>query len=137
MSKEYKVVWIQKPTLNKTGKRSWVVNNRGWCILSIKAYACAYCVDYEIYTGFKTDLASVPRILRWLIPVEGKHKYAALLHDYLYREIVSNGGMPRKEADDIFMAAMKSDGVSAAKRYTIYFAVRLFGGFTINWRNMV
>ncbi|NPA65116.1 MAG: DUF1353 domain-containing protein [Epsilonproteobacteria bacterium] len=78
----------------------------------------------EVRAGLETDGASVPRIF-WNIvpPVSGRYLEAAVLHDALYASKLVN----RKEADEIFLEAMKDLGVAAWKRYIMYWAVRVFG----------
>ena len=71
--------------------------------------------------GFNTDLASVPPIARMLIPKSGKYNQAAVVHDYLYHTMER----PRKEADKIFLEAMKVLGVPFWKRHVMHKAVRL------------
>lgn len=89
----------------------------------------------NIHTGFKTDFATIPRPMRALISVNGRHRLAAVLHDYLY----ANGGAfrdgeniiryTRKDADQEFLNAMRQLGVGWAKRTSMYSAVRVFGRF--------
>ena len=82
----------------------------------------------HIPAGFKCDLASVPRLFRNIINTYGSHTKAAVIHDFLYR----NGykvGISRKEADKIFLAVMKEQGVGFFKRQVMYRAVRGFGMF--------
>ena len=77
---------------------------------------------YRVLIGVRTDFASIPRGLRWLIPRIGLHGKAAVLHDYLCEYKV----IPRKEADKIFLEAMESLGVGWLKRYTMYRAVAAY-----------
>lgn len=74
-------------------------------------------------SGFITDFASVPKIFWNIVPPVGKYAPAAVVHDWLY----STKKLSRKEADKIFLRAMKELGVSLWKRYIMYFAVRAFG----------
>lgn len=71
--------------------------------------------------GFLTDLASIPRVFRSLIPQNGRHRAPAVVHDYLCRR----EDFPRRTADRIFNEAMKLTGVPALKRVAMYFAVRV------------
>lgn len=75
--------------------------------------------------GFDFDGASIPRALWSLVgsPFSGGVQRAACIHDALY----SSQLLPRKEADKIFLEAMKCDGVPLMRRYAYYFAVRAFG----------
>ena len=72
--------------------------------------------------GFETDLASIPRIFRFLIIKNGKHRAAAIVHDYLCRLGLE---FKRSLADRIFLEAMKISGVSAIQRRLMYWAVAL------------
>lgn len=88
----------------------------------------------SVFKGFKTDLASIPWFVRWLISKVGKHAQGAVVHDLLYNK---RGVMPlktytRKECDLIFLEAMIVLEVSKWKRMIIYQAVRRFGW--IAWR---
>lgn len=75
-------------------------------------------------TLFETDLASIPRPFRNVFRIHGRNRRAAVLHDWLYagRQCVT-----RADADRLFLDAMKSDGVSWAKRWSMYAAVRAAG----------
>lgn len=91
--------------------------------------------------GFKTDFASIPQPLRWLIPVSGRHRAPAVVHDWFYRkgDLVDRiSGVPitrkptRKEADTMFLMHMEQCGVPAWKRQAMYWGVR--SGGWVAWR---
>jgi len=73
--------------------------------------------------GFKTDLASVPRIFWGIYPPFGLYIKAAIVHDYLY----CSKKYPRDLCDLIFFDIMKKSGVSWITRNLFYFSVRLYG----------
>lgn len=75
--------------------------------------------------GFRTDLASVPRVFHWLFPPDGDYAPAAVIHDWLYIE--RPGDLTRKEADDAMLLVMADLGVCFGKRWLIHKAVRLGG----------
>lgn len=79
--------------------------------------------DITIPAGFITDLASIPRIAQSIIPVNGKHRSAAILHDYLY--VIQDRS--RGEADELFLNAMESSGVGWLQRRIMHAAVRVGG----------
>ena len=81
-------------------------------------------------SGFVTDLASIPRVFHPLIPVNGKHRAAAILHDYLYETQT----MSRAKADSIFLEAMEACGVRWTQRVVMYSAVRIGGWIAWNAR---
>lgn len=72
---------------------------------------------------FGTDLASLPQwVPEFLIQRNGRHRKAAIIHDYLCRAWPLN---KRSLADKIFLEAMKVDGVPAWRRYVMYSAVAI------------
>ena len=84
--------------------------------------------------GTLTDLASVPRLLRWYVGRVGPHLEAAILHDYLYVAWQFNEHDPTRErllqmrrfADDLMLAAMRATGMGCKARL-IHLAIRLCG----------
>ena len=91
--------------------------------------------------GFKTDFASIPRLFQNLIPKNGRHDAAAIVHDYLYRcqpfvtirmsqtvtFSVTHDRITRLEADGVFRRILKELGVGYFRRSLMYRAVRLGG----------
>ncbi len=77
----------------------------------------------RVPVGFKTDLASVPRLFWVAFPPHGKYAKAAIIHDYLYDHAIGT----KKEADRIFLEAMKTLKVPFLQRYLAYFGARLIG----------
>ncbi len=80
---------------------------------------------------FKTDKASIPRVLWSVFPPDGAHGNAAILHDYFYR--TPGSVQTRSLADYVFLTAMRASGVPYWKALVFYGAVRLFGRRA--WRN--
>ncbi len=80
--------------------------------------------ELRIPAGFKTDLASIPRLLWAIFPPTGKNMRAAIVHDYCYRQRVP---FSRFLADAVFREIMIRDGVPAWRRMAMYYAVRAFG----------
>lgn len=76
----------------------------------------------EVPEGYRTDLATVPR-LPFLFALFGdKARKAALIHDWLYDQ-----QRDRAWADDVFLAAMRHDE-PWWRRSLMWAAVRVFGG---------
>lgn len=73
--------------------------------------------------GFRTDLASIPRLLQAIVPVNDKHREAAILHDFLF--VVQD--RPRDQVDALFLRAMAASGVRTIQRLAMYLAVRIGG----------
>jgi len=80
-------------------------------------------VVIKIPKGFSTDLASVPRGFRWIIPKSGKYNQAAVLHDYM----CVNFYKTHQIRCEIFMESMGVLKVPAIKKQLMYWAVRLGG----------
>lgn len=78
---------------------------------------------FTVPARFKTDFASIPRCVHWLLPKNGEYDAPAVLHDWLY----ATGTTNRETADYIFLEAMESIKVPAWKRALIFGAVRKFG----------
>jgi hypothetical protein len=99
--------------------------------LGFKYYVGEVGGSDQVYvpSGFKTDLASVPRAFWIILPPDGTYAQSAVLHDYLYHKQIRT----RKESDRIFLESMKVLGVPWWKRKTMYRAVRSFGW--IPWKN--
>jgi hypothetical protein len=88
----------------------------------------SYVVPGE--ASFRTDLASVPFFLTWLVPKGGTHTPAALLHDGLIpgkEEPQSYIGPPvtRREADTLFRDALGELGVPVIRRWLMFAGVSL------------
>lgn len=80
--------------------------------------------------GFKTDFASIPTMFQNIIKVNGKHRKAALLHDYLYSINGSVGWnkLTREQCDVLFLKEMERANVKWLKRKVMYRMVRWCGG---------
>lgn len=90
--------------------------------------------------GFRTDFATVPRILHWRILPYGPYTRAAVLHDWLLTELAAwhrshpLGGRETwdtsrpmansRDADGIFRRAMEDLGVRWSRRWIMWAAVR-------------
>jgi hypothetical protein len=71
--------------------------------------------------GFKTDLATVPRLFWGVVSPSGRHDLAVIVHDYLLEQ-----GWERKEADRELLYFLKLSQVGWLKRNLMYFAVRVY-----------
>ena len=76
--------------------------------------------------GTKTDFASIPRFAWWIVgPPSGEYKWAAVIHDLLYRRQVTS----RFLAVSLMRELMSELKVACWKRLVIYYTLRLFGGY--------
>jgi hypothetical protein len=111
------------------------VGDNDWELLDNFDYGTNNGRLIRIPKGFTNDLASIPRVFRLLIPVNGKHREAAVLHDYLYHSkgliYCRRRFLPvrytREESDKLFLEAMISCAVPVWKRNLMYWAVRVGG----------
>lgn len=117
---------IQPLDTTKVGPKLWVLNTP----MIIKVSGKTWYVP----RGFVTDGASVPRSL-WRIatPMTGAHTEAAVLHDWLY-SLDCLIKLTHKEADAIFLEAMKEMGTSFVVRNTLFAGVNMFGGSSFRKR---
>lgn len=79
-----------------------------------------------------TDFASIPFFLTWLVPKDGVHTPAAILHDTLIDGQVgidydtSDGAqIDERHADYLFREAMRNSGVGVVRRWIMWSAVTL------------
>jgi len=96
---------------------------------------CYYTEDkaHEVCVpaGFKTDFASIPRVLSWLYPpYSDQWGKAAVVHDYLYA--TQPEWCDRRRADREFLYGMKALGCPLARRLLLYGSVRIWGW--LPWR---
>ena len=109
-------------------KRSLVVEYKGggnWKLWrDFIYYSETLDENITVPAGFITDFASIPKVFRSFVSKAGPHVRASVVHDFLY----SKTDVGRKAADGIFLEAMRISGVGKAKRFVMYWAVRLFGG---------
>lgn len=104
------------------------IGERQFELTKVLIYRDSRGVLWEVPAGFKTDLASVPRIAWYLFPPSGDYAAAAALHDYL-TAMLPKIKLSQKVADSLFLEAMKTAGTSALRRYPIYWSVRVFAVF--------
>ena len=111
---------IEYPKLKHIGgKIPWVL-----------VHPLVVCINARLYTvpeGYKTDLASVPRIPFVYARYGNTATIPAILHDAMYDGCITD--FTRKEADEIFLAMMEmlNDPTGHLRRRVMYRAVRLFG----------
>ena len=82
-------------------------------------------VQFTVKAGFMTDLASIPRVVRSLIPQVAHHLQPSVVHDWLYEY---DEGLTRLLADQMFLEGMRDEGVGRIRRNLMYQGVRAGGG---------
>lgn len=80
---------------------------------------------FVVPSGYRTDLASVPRALRWLIPSAGLHSLAAILHDVLCDAINKGKAiLSSRDTDRMFaLRICRELGVSPMRQWLLWTGV--------------
>lgn len=99
-----------------------------WRLHTPLVYRTRWGMEVVVPAGFETDLASIPARYRQYFSVNGLHRRAAVLHDYLYHHRIGT----RASADALFYEAMADLGVPYLERTVMWAAVRV-GGW-VAWR---
>ncbi len=94
-----------------------------WVLESILAWFSLAVGRIEVPVGFITNLASIPRLLRAVLNVNGKSRKAAVLHDFLYCSQI----LSRADADNLFYEALLSEGMSKSLARIYWSGVRAGG----------
>ena len=120
-----KAVFPEKPAVRPLAGSDYELAQDFYFLATIER---VWDVVIHVMPGFRTDGASIPRLL-WRIfgsPYDPDIFAAAIAHDALYRgEIV-----PRKDADAAFLRMMEESGVPKRKRRLVWRGVRWFGWIT-------
>lgn len=128
MTTNYKVGFQEDVVLTKIGKQLWQVEEE------VQYYSAITESLITMPSKMKTDLASVPYALQWLLPPDGEYAWEAALHDHLY-DLVLAGLMTRSVADSIFKEALSVGKVPYWQEVALYSAVRSFGWYVI-WKGV-
>ncbi len=99
-----------------------------WELLAELSFASGDGTTYVAPAGMRTNFASVPFFLTWVVPRSGRHNKAAVIHDLLWRE-ANAGSRDRRVADEVFREALAALDVSWLRRWMMWTAVRQAGFF--------
>jgi len=82
--------------------------------------------------GYFTDLASVPQIMQFVVPVaNARNRKAAVVHDYLCTHGVELGIVAnQKQADKVFREALRVLGLGRVRSAALYYPVRTYQWIT-------
>lgn len=94
-----------------------------WELVESLSYRGKY-EEWTVPPRFRTDFASVPRVVTWLIPRYGRYTKAAIVHDYLCSVEVPRRGISRGDADGVFRRALRELDVAFLRRWLMWAAVR-------------
>jgi hypothetical protein len=109
--------FLNRGAFDVYGKKNWVL------MADVSYYSAVLDKVLTVPQGFTFDFASIPRLGRLLIPKEGYHRYAALLHDWLY----ASHEVSKRDSDLVFREAMDVLDVILWKERSLYKAVKWFG----------
>lgn len=91
----------------------------------LEFYSAKLDRTFTVPIGFETDFASIPWFLQSIVQVNGPHIPAAVVHDYLC-DHKSELGITQKQADAVFLEAMRFLDVRFTQRKIMYRAVRFY-----------
>lgn len=86
----------------------------------------AFDHTFKVPKGYKTDLATVPRILWFLFPPFGADEVAFIVHDYMY-EYKKELPYTKRQMDYIMRIVQSYTGANFIRRWFMWLAVALFG----------
>jgi hypothetical protein len=99
------------------------VSDQFWEVVAALVYRGARDT-FVVPAGFRTDFASVPRVVVWLIPRFGRYTMAAVLHDWLVTEGLAAGAVSSRDADGLFRRVLHEEGVPPVRRWLMWTGVR-------------
>lgn len=79
---------------------------------------------WTVPAGYETDLASIPLRFQRVEPHLSPAARPGVLHDWFY----THHAVTRREADAIFLDALRAEGVQLLQRLAMWASVRLWGG---------
>lgn len=106
-----------------------MIVSKGWQVVEpVIYYSESLGAEIVVPSGFFTDLASVPKIARILVPVaNAKNRPAAIVHDYLcYKEVQEKYGIDQRMADRIFREALAVCNVNPIGQWGMWLPVRIY-----------
>ena len=130
-------IQVRGEYLTPLSVRSWGKDR--WVLLDWFGYMTANGVKIWIPPGYVTDMASIPQILRSLLPQNGPYRAAAVIHDWLF-DTQDQHDFTFWEVNEIMNEAMATSG----RRYYIPktpswqrvpIKVGIDVGSGISWRN--
>lgn len=90
-----------------------------WELLTPLSYITNSNITIIVPIGFRTDLASIPRILWVFLPPDWKYTKAAIIHDYL----LENSDLSTQQINRIFQDGMTDLNVNNQINWLMFNAV--------------
>lgn len=79
---------------------------------------------FVVPVGFRTDFASVPQAVQWLVPTTGRYTRATVLHDWLCGEPLVSGQLSSHDVDGLLRRVLREEGVPLVRRRVMWAGVR-------------
>lgn len=98
-----------------------------WRVEDVLIFVSALYGTITVPRGFLTDFASVPRLPFAYLFFGDRAHAAAVIHDWLCRVEYPACRISWRLAADVFLEAMKAEGVPLWQRLPMYMAVRFAG----------
>jgi len=146
------IAWVNAPSIDATEQQRTVVfPNNDYCVIPegmrghfvtvfdwqvpLEIDGVQYILTLPKHT--RTDFASIPRFMHSLLSPLNNTVYAAIVHDYLYRNPADPvaAAIKRDTADRIFYWGMRARGVWKITAGVMYLGVRV-GGIWSYKRNL-
>ncbi|WP_312244403.1 DUF1353 domain-containing protein [Stutzerimonas nitrititolerans] len=97
-----------------------------WKVVTPLQYRTAGKRLVIVPVGYRTDLASVPRLAWRIVPRDHvQARRPAVVHDFIYTHLTHR--FTKREADKIFHAALLEEGMSKPLAWLMHAAVRIGG----------
>jgi hypothetical protein len=98
---------------------------RGWYEVTNAPSFVGKDITVIVESGFRTDLATSPRIFWALVPPFGAYEAAAVLHDWLLKLLQQGDSpVPSVDIDGWFRRIMRESDVGLVTRWSMWVAVR-------------
>ena len=99
------------------------VGDHLWKLLAPVVYLGRFGT-YVVPVDYRTDFASVPRLLWWFTPRSGRWNAAAVIHDWLITDLLKQGRITSPHVDAEFRVALRELGVGFIRRWLMWAGVR-------------
>jgi hypothetical protein len=85
---------------------------------------------WTIPSGYRTDFATVPWFVQWLVPRTGVWTLAATLHDWFITDGIPAGLITSRQTDGVFRRVLREEGTDPVRRWLMWAAVRTAAPFS-------
>jgi hypothetical protein len=79
---------------------------------------------FVVPAGTTTDLATIPRVVRWLLPQDGKWTRSSVFHDWACTVGIRDGLLTSRDVDGLYRRQCREDGTPLLARWLLWTGVR-------------